>query len=754
MAGTPLVSGTLAQQGGKVVPVATQASQTAAKETTLVQRAKALAQWLWTGKTPAETWFGPGQPLTPVAPQEVEGRMRDFPQTANLEIEPRAEEATRFWELYALADSCDLVRLCIETRKDQLARQKWTVRKREATAGKKYGAEQPDLIEFFKSPDRLERYQQWQGRILEDLFVGDCASIYVRRALNGDIFGFEPIDGSTILLRLDPWGRVPRQGEAYTQILKGLPAVPYSRDQLIYAPRRPRNQKGYGLSCVEQIIITVNVALRRQAHQLSYYTDGSSPDLIVGVPKDWSEKAINILREYWESHFRGNSRERRGHPLIVVGGNECKFEDTKKEALKDEFDEWLARVICFCFSLPPTPFIRQSNRATAETAQETALSEGLAPIMEWWKDLVDDMLRRLGRPDCEFSFVEEEAIDPLVRAQIHQIYNTIHVLTVNDIRNDLGKDPLPDGDKFPEPPAPPPGKPGAPAPNAAAPKPADAAPKAGAGQKSAIALMQTIHKNRDAVVKGLAKALTTGTHKKALPSRNREDLLKTEAAFALKVAKELSAIRKVAAGRIRAASHKLAKDVGEPLANLVTDDDFKRLHGLVQVQAQDTYQQGVAAAGAVIDATTAMTRLANESAVAWAKDHAAEQVTEISETTRKGVGELVSQAVTEGWSNADLADRLEEEWEFGIDRAALIAATETAMADLAGNVEICREAGVQIVEWLAADANACDQCEDLDGQQAPIDGEFPDGTKADDIAHPGCRCDRLAVLPNESEESA
>jgi hypothetical protein len=38
----------------------------------------------------------------------------------------------------------------------------------------------------------------------------------------------------------------------------------------------------------------------------------------------------------------------------------------RREALKDDFDEWLARVICFAFSLPPTAFTKQVNRNTAE----------------------------------------------------------------------------------------------------------------------------------------------------------------------------------------------------------------------------------------------------------------------------------------------------------------------------------------------------------------------------------------------------
>jgi hypothetical protein len=51
----------------------------------------------------------------------------------------------------------------------------------------------------------------------------------------------------------------------------------------------------------------------------------------------------------------------------------------REPVLKDDFDEWLAWVVCFAFSLPPTAFVKQTNRATAETQQETATTEGLVP---------------------------------------------------------------------------------------------------------------------------------------------------------------------------------------------------------------------------------------------------------------------------------------------------------------------------------------------------------------------------------------
>ena len=54
----------------------------------------------------------------------------------------------------------------------------------------------------------------------------------------------------------------------------------------------------------------------------------------------------------------------------------------------------VARIVCYAFSLPPTTFTPQVNRATAQAAQEAALDEVLAPLMGWVKRLIDSVIQR------------------------------------------------------------------------------------------------------------------------------------------------------------------------------------------------------------------------------------------------------------------------------------------------------------------------------------------------------------------------
>jgi len=64
---------------------------------------------------------------------------------------------------------------------------------------------------------------------------------------------------------------------------------------------------------------------------------------------------------------------------------------------------WLARVICYAFSAPASPFVSQVNRATGEIMRLQATQEGLIPLKNWVKDALDLVIQTcMGEPSLEF----------------------------------------------------------------------------------------------------------------------------------------------------------------------------------------------------------------------------------------------------------------------------------------------------------------------------------------------------------------
>ena len=192
-----------------------------------------------------------------------------------------------------------------------------------------------------------------------------------------------------------------------------------------------------GNSHVEQILMIINIALRREVNQLQFFTEGSLPDLLIAAPSDWTADQINDFQEMFDTLLSGNTAERRKARFIPSGGG-LQIHDTKERALKDDYDEWLARIVCYCFSLPATPFVKGSNRATADTAKESAEEEGLEPIKRWFASLMNLIIARYFSRDMEFCWDENNSIDPLTQASIYKIFLQEYVMSPEEVREELG----------------------------------------------------------------------------------------------------------------------------------------------------------------------------------------------------------------------------------------------------------------------------------------------------------------------------
>lgn len=413
-------------------------------EPSLVQRI--VQGWRYVVRGSEQAWFGPQNPINPVADadsQQTRGRIFNYPAAYNVNTTPKRGEGVTFADLRGLADNYDLVRLCIETRKDQMASLEWDFGFRDK---KKRGEDDRIVLlrEFFRYPDKQNDWETWLRMILEDMLVIDATTLYPRLTRGGDIYGFDPLDGATINRVLDGYGRTPQVPDpAYQQILQGMPAVDYTQEELIYRPRNLRTNKVYGFSPVEQIITTVNIAMRRQIHQLSYFTEGNIPNSIFSVPETWNPDDIRQFQEWWDSLVTGKTKN---YGRFVPNG--VNVIDTKQAAFgKDDsvMNEWLARVVCYCFNVSPTQLTVSNNRATAATQKDLAEDDGLKPTKQWVKNLIDFIVHRyFGFTDLEFVYQPPQIVDPTIKANVTKVYVDMGAIDPEEVREELGYEPFTD----------------------------------------------------------------------------------------------------------------------------------------------------------------------------------------------------------------------------------------------------------------------------------------------------------------------
>lgn len=377
-----------------------------------------------------------GQPIDPVAQYQLAGRQYDFQNNVNKITSLRKNEKIKFDVLRNFVNNCDILSTVIETRKDQICSFDYEFIIKDSDKIKDERTKK--LEQFFKKPNQINNFKTWLRPLIDDLLVTDAPCLYVTKTYGGEVFSLDIMDGTTINPLITDAGRIPLDGPAYQQNIKGLPVVNYTFDELYYRPRNIRSYKMYGYSPVEQIFNTVNLLLARTTNQMEYFTAGNTPDLIITTPEKWQPAQIMDFQKMWNSINIGSSKKEA--KMVPYGTT---FFNSKPEPLKNEFDEWLTKIICYAFSISTQAFINQVNRATAETAQETAIEEGLKPLMGWVEDLINEIVfKEFGYTDIEFRFKIDKEPDPMLAAQIHSIYAANGILTIDEIRADLGRNPL------------------------------------------------------------------------------------------------------------------------------------------------------------------------------------------------------------------------------------------------------------------------------------------------------------------------
>jgi len=754
--------------------------------------------------------------MVPVAPPQVAGRRFDYPSGLNLF--PRHDRAggITFEALRGLADGYDILRLIIETRKDQLERLKWNVKPRDPKA-KVEGDLQARMNaaeNLLRRPDRRRWWGSWLRELLEDLFVLDAPSIYRRRTYGGELYALELIDGATIDCLIDDYGRTPEFPDAaYQQRLKGLPAANYTERDLLYRPRNPRTHKVYGYSPVEQIIMTVNIALRRQMFQLSYYTEGNVPEALVGVPETWTPEQISAFQASFDAMMVGNVAMRRRMHFIPSSASKG-YQPTKSDQVFGEGEEWLARVCCYAFSTSPLPFVKMMNRATSDTSADQATEEGLLPLMSFVKGLMDEVLHDdMRSPDLEFAWEEESELSPKDQSEVLIAEADGGKITFNEMREAKGLDPYP-GEAFNKPmmktatgyvfvdPAdaiadalerqkvlgPPPGtEPGADEPDeapgpASGPKGKGKGPAGGQGAEDGSgkgsAGKAAAFLDPDAVFKA---AETPPDQGPLAPDIRRPKARRAEMRLGKAIARVFADIADDVAGQVEVALRAAGKAEGDDLnvEALLAKLDLDAFDVLIDEARADFFtiadDAGRLALGQVgAETTETMFEQLNVRAREFAEHRAAELVGRrvlpdgrivdsanpnmaITESTRNMLRDTIEQGITENLSADAIADRIQTGATFSAERAKLIAHTEIAAANSQGALAgyfTARAAGVDVAkEWLNG-SRPCPTCL-ANAEAGPVELEdtFPSGHTASP-AHPKCECAISPVIRDTGDQTS
>jgi hypothetical protein len=428
--------------------------------------------------------FNPGNPLIPGAinPVREDGRADprryEYQVAQNINITPT--RLIPFTTLRSTADQVDIIRRCLEVVKSKISSMDWDVvlsddasERISAESGKdhvramaeareKFTDDIARLRAFWEQPDRANGYTwgDWLNSFLEDCLVLDAVAIWPQRAVSGELFGFQILDGSTIKPLIDDRGMRPMApNPAYQQILYGFPRSEFmatseienadgdfTADEMAYLVKNRRTWTVYGFSPVERSLPLADIYLRRQDWIRKEYTDGVTPELMMETDANFGNNP-DLIRAYeniYNDDLAGQTAQRMRVRILPAGFKPIQF-DGYGEKFKDVLDNYLITSICGHFGVLPSEIgfsgsgsLGASGIQQGETLSGEAI--GIAPLAQWiGRQITNLSYTYLGMPrELEFKIIFQSKIDTESEARKMDIEMKNGNRTVNEARSIIG----------------------------------------------------------------------------------------------------------------------------------------------------------------------------------------------------------------------------------------------------------------------------------------------------------------------------
>lgn len=449
--------------------------------------------------------FGPNRPLYPAPidrPRKDTGRpeprLTEYPVAWNLP--GNGQRLTPWATLRGAAEMIDIVRRCIEIRKQHIVGLDWAFSLTEKSVFNAYEADPskgridveaelrqkflPEidrLTQFWMEPWKAQGWDfiQWVKALMEEHLVCDGVPVYPSCTYGGEVLGLEILDATTIKPLLDWRGARPQQPyPAYQQNIQGyvrgefhatgtdlgngdvLVESGFLADQLFYYVGNTRSFTPYGYSAVEQALISARLYLKRQGWMLAEYDDGSTPLMWLvpavgsGAGKDGALNGLNPRqRRQWEDALNddlaGQTAARHRIKMTPPGFSPIPMASVD-ERYKPEYDLYLVKMLAGHFGVTST----ELGFSEAKGLGNSGLHEGQEATQDRVATqpdvrMVASIINKLSRdflkcpPEIEFKFTDPANEDTVAEDGVRAAQRERGTITLNDDRKAIGLAPLP-----------------------------------------------------------------------------------------------------------------------------------------------------------------------------------------------------------------------------------------------------------------------------------------------------------------------
>lgn len=222
-------------------------------------------------------------------------------------------------------------------------------------------------------------------------------------------------------------------------------------ERVMWGVANPETQRAgfYGHSPVEKLQMSINVLGGLVESEIKELEEGMPPGLISLVGDSWSDDDYEAFETYWQNEVKG---EQHKAPYARGEAEFVPFKHSYSELQVLERQQWYHKLVGAVFNVPVSESglqVGETNRATDVSIRQKYKQNGLRP----WLQLLEDVwtkqyIHRYWSEEAALQF--NPGLDLMERKELANIHSTRlndGVLTINEVREELGKEQVEWGDE-------------------------------------------------------------------------------------------------------------------------------------------------------------------------------------------------------------------------------------------------------------------------------------------------------------------
>lgn len=250
-------------------------------------------------------------------------------------------------------------------------------------------------------------------------------------------------DGASFLKEIDKFGFC----KGYWQYSYQIPAHPmwFNRDEIVYCSEHNRSMSCYGFARSQAVLDVVKSLHYSTLYNKRFFEETSIPDGALSL-LDTNEAEMKAFLNWWNGEFKAQP-----HKLAVINkdvkwqpfnmnNNELQFLETQK---------WYYNLVIGAYGLTPSELgiTDNVNKSTSATQSEVVKRKGIRPFLKLFESFVNSgIIPEFGVEGVEFQFIYDDPGEKRMRLENWQIELNMGVKTINEVREEMGLEPVEGGD--------------------------------------------------------------------------------------------------------------------------------------------------------------------------------------------------------------------------------------------------------------------------------------------------------------------